>query len=220
MNRKVYRFVVPVLWMIVCPNVALAAETKPHLSEAAMEGRLAAVIKDAKASESAIRAAKNVTFFCANCHGEGGNSNYPDVPNLAGQNPSYLLEQLHKFADGRRRNEFMQGLIKALSDEDKINVSVYYASMSVKPAPVGNKAMVNQGRDMFHRVCQRCHGEAGRGNQKIARLAGQKTEYVTKSLKRYRDGKGERMDPLMAANTKNLADAEIYALAAYISSME
>lgn len=218
---SMHRFVLPVLWMFVCPAaVGVAAESKPRLSETALEERLTAVTKDAKATDAAIKAAKNVTFFCANCHGEGGNSNYPDVPNLAGQNPSYLLEQIHKFADGRRRNEFMQGLIKALSDEDKINVSVYYASMNVKPAAAVNKAAVAQGRDLFHRICQRCHGEAGRGNHKIARLAGQKYEYVAKSLKRYRDGTGERIDPLMAANTKNLDDAEIRAVAAFISTME
>jgi cytochrome c553 len=213
------RFVLPALWIIACPTFAGAAE-KPHLSLAAMEERLIAVTKDVKTTEAAIKSAKNVTFFCANCHGEGGNSTLPDVPNLAGQNPSYLLEQMLKFADGRRRNEFMQGLVKALSDEDRINVSVYYASVKVMPAPVGNKAAVAMGKDLFFRVCQRCHGEAGRGSNKIARLAGQKSEYVAKSLKRYRDGTGERLDPLMAANAKNLADAEISALAAYISTME
>lgn len=219
MNR-INRFVLPVLWIIVCPAFAGAATNKPHLSGAAMEERLTVVTRDAKATEAAIKSAKDVTFFCANCHGEGGNSNLPDVPNLAGQNPSYLLEQMHKFADGRRRNEFMQGLIKALSDEDKINVSVYYANAKVVPAPARNKVAVALGKDLFFRVCQRCHGETGRGGNKIARLAGQKSEYLTRSLKRYRDGTGERLDPLMAANARNLADAEISALAAFISTME
>jgi cytochrome c553 len=73
---------------------------------------------------------------------------------------------------------------------------------------------------LFFRVCRSCHGETGRGSNKIARLAGQKSEYLVKSLKRYRGGGGERMDPLMAASTKNLADAEINALAAFISTMK
>lgn len=217
---RMNRFVLPLLWIIVCPAVAVAANIKPHLSSAAMEERLAAVIKDAKATEAAVKSAKSVTFFCANCHGEGGNSILPDVPNLAGQNPSYLLNQMIKFADGSRRNEFMEGLIKAMSDEERINVSVYYANVKVVPAPVGNKAAMAKGKDVFFRVCQHCHGPAGRGSNVIARLAGQKPDYLVKSLKRYRDGTGERIDPLMAANTKNLADAEISALATYISTME
>lgn len=197
---------------------ASAAE-KPH-HVAILEERLASVIQDRKATDAAIQAARTVTFFCANCHGEGGNSGLPEVPNLAGQNASYLLEQIHKFGDGRRRNEFMQGLIKALSDDDKINVSIYYASMKTKSVPATNKALAHQGQVLFFKVCQRCHGETGRGSNKIARLAGQKYEYVSKSLKRYRDGTGERLDPLMAANTKLLTDTDITALATYISAMD
>lgn len=197
---------------------AAAAETPHHA--AALEERLANVMRDRKATDVAIQAARTVTAFCANCHGERGNSGLPEVPNLAGQNPSYLLEQIHKFGDGRRRNEFMQGLIKALSDDDKINVSIYYASMKAKSLPATNKALANQGQVLFFKVCQRCHGETGRGNNKIARLAGQKYEYVSKSLKRYRDGTGERLDPLMAVNAKLLTNNDITALAAYISSMD
>ena len=218
MNR-INRFFLIALWMIACPALAVADDKKSVHPKPALEERLVAVIQDAKATDAAIKASKKVTFFCANCHGEGGNSSLPDVPNLAGQNPSYLLEQLQKFAEGRRRNEFMQGLIKVLSDEDKINISVYYASMSVRPAAVENKVLTDQGKGLFFKICQRCHGEAGRGGDKIARLAGQKYEYVAKSLSRYRDGTGERLDPLMAGNTKNLADMEIKALATYISTM-
>ncbi len=205
---------------LLATSMFAAAADKGRLSEAALDERLNAVRQDAKATEAAIKTAQKVTFFCANCHGEGGNSNLPEVPNLAGQNSSYLLEQIHKFGDGRRRNEFMQGLIKALSDEEKVSVSVYYASMNVKPAPVVNQALAARGRGLFFKICQRCHGEAGRGSEKIARLAGQKFEYVTSSLKRYRDGTGERLDPFMAANTKVLTDADIIALATYISTME
>ncbi|MDD5329180.1 MAG: c-type cytochrome [Sulfuricella sp.] len=218
MNKTSYLFLLG-FCLLAGPLSAVAAE-KVHLSEAAMEERLNTVRQDAKATEAAIKAAQKVTFFCANCHGDGGNSNLPEVPNLAGQNASYLLEQIHKFGDGRRRNEFMQGLIKALSDEEKISVSVYYASMGVKPAPVTNKALVAQGKALFFKICQRCHGEAGRGSNKIARLAGQKFQYVSLSLTRYRDGTGERLDPLMAANAKILTDAEINSLATYISTME
>ena len=45
---------------------------------------------------------RKVAAFCANCHGEGGNSVKPDVPNLAGQNTAYLLDQVRQFSDGRR----------------------------------------------------------------------------------------------------------------------
>lgn len=205
--------------LLVNCTVAVAAETKPA-AKVSLEERLGFVIQDTKAADSAARAGKKVSFFCANCHGESGNSSRPDVPNLAGQNPAYLLEQVKKFADGRRRNDFMQGLIKAMNDEEKVNAVVYFTSQEVKPHPTSNPALVSRGKEIFFKVCQRCHGDQGRGNEKIPRLAGQQPEYLTLSLKRYRDGTGERIDPFMAANTKNLSDADINALVAFVSGMK
>jgi cytochrome c553 len=44
--------------------------------------------------------------------------------------------------------------------------------------------------------------------------------YLEDSLKRYRSGAGERIDPRMAAYTRNLKDADIQALAAYLSTLQ
>lgn len=204
---------------VLVSGVAVAAEPR-SAAKVSLEERLGVLMQDAAAMQAATKAGRKVTLFCANCHGEGGNSSKPDIPNLAGQNPAYLLEQVKKFADGRRRNEFMQGMIKAMSDEEKVNAVVYFSSQSVKPHASSNPALAGHGKELFFKVCQRCHGEQGRGNDKIARIAGQQPEYLTVSLKRYRDGTGERIDPFMAANTKNLHDADIDALVAYISGMK
>lgn len=185
-----------------------------------LEERLGAAMQDAAATQAAVKAGRKPALFCANCHGGGGNSSKPDIPNLAGQNPAYLLEQVKKFSDGRRRNDFMQGMIKVLSDDEKVNAVVYFSSQTVKPHASSNPALADRGGELFFKICQRCHGEQGRGNEKIARIAGQQPEYMSISLKRYRDGTGERMDPLMAANTKNLTDADINALVAYVSGMK
>ena len=40
------------------------------------------------------------------------------------------------------------------------------------------------------------------------------------TLRRYRGATGERTDPLMAANTRLMADADIDAAAAYVSSLD
>lgn len=213
------RFLTGLLAGVFASGVSVAAEPR-IAAKISLEERLGAVMQDATASQSAIKAGRKVTLFCANCHGEGGNSTKSDIPNLAGQNPAYLLEQVKKFADGRRRNDFMQGMIKAMSDEEKVNAVAYFSSQSVKPHASSNPALAVHGKELFFKTCQRCHGEQGRGNDKIARIAGQQPEYLTMSLKRYRDGTGERIDPFMAANTKNLTDADVNALVAYISGMK
>ncbi len=169
--------------------------------------------------DAALKAGAKVAGFCANCHGAAGNSPNPDTPNLAGQNTSYLLEQMHQFSDGRRRNLFMEGMIKALSVDEKIGTVLYYAGQEVSAKPAANVALVNQGHAYYSKICFRCHGEQGRGSDRIARIAGQQVGYLTTTLKRYRDGSSVRADPLMAAITKTMADADIAAVAAYISTI-
>ena len=170
--------------------------------------------------EAAHKTGAKVASFCANCHGEGGNSATPETPNLAGQNTSYLLEQLRQFADGRRKNLFMEGMIRALNADEKVGVVLYYASKEVTNKPPANAQLAAKGQDYYNKICFRCHGDQGRGNETIARIAGQQPVYLGITLKRYRDGSALRKDPLMAANTKTMTDADIDAVVAYVSSIK
>jgi len=176
--------------------------------------------RDPKVYEQYWRVGKKVAAFCANCHGDGGNSVKPDVPNLAGQNTAYLLEQVRQFADGRRKNLFMEGLVKALSADEKVGVAVYYASQQVAPHPPADPALTARGKDYYGKICFRCHGDLGTGTANYARIAGQQPEYLMVTLKRYRDGSATRMDPIMAANTRNMTDADLKAVVAYVSTMK
>ena len=162
---------------------------------------------------------RKAAAVCANCHGEGGTSVSPLVPNLAAQSPVFLLNQMEQFADGRRKNEFMQGMIKAMKPDERVGVAMYYAAQRLSlPAPVLSP-QVEQGKVLYSRNCFRCHGADGLGSETFARLAGQQAGYVAQSLTRYRTGTGPRVNELMAANTKLLSDADIQALAAYVAAM-
>ena len=175
---------------------------------------------DPALSRAALAAGKRVSSLCINCHGPGGNSTFPDTPNLAGQNPAYLLEQSRRFASGRRRHEFMQGLIRAMSDQEITAVSFYYAKQPVTPRAAPDAALITRGRPYYTQVCSRCHGADGRGEEKIARIAGQPSAYLEKTLRHYRDGSGARIEPLMAENTRLMSDADIRAVSAYVSAMK
>lgn len=181
--------------------------------------RLQEAGREPAVQDQLLRTGRKAAAVCAFCHGEGGNSTKSDVPNLAGQNPAYLLEQVHQFSNGRRKNEFMQGMIKALSDDEKVGVVLFYSGQHVQPHPVAQPTLVAQGKAYYERTCFRCHGSDGRGNETIARIAGQQTEYLTKTLHRYRSGSGERINALMAANTQLMSDADIQAVVAYVASM-
>lgn len=181
--------------------------------------RLSEVQADPQRLQSYIRQGQKVAAVCANCHGDGGNSIKPDVPNLAGQNSAYLLEQLRLFAEGKRKFEFMEGMIKAMSADEKVGAVLFYSSRDVVRRPAGDAKLVQRGRDIFSQNCFRCHGNDGRGNAQFARIAGQQPEYIRKTLKGYRDKDPARPNPLMRATTQLLSDDDLNALAAYVSTM-
>jgi len=68
-------------------------------------------------------------------------------------------------------------------------------------------------------TCAGCHG--GNGISMVPmypNLAGQKEQYLVKSIKAFRDG--TRTDPTMNAMAKPLSDADIDNLAAYYASLK
>lgn len=67
-------------------------------------------------------------------------------------------------------------------------------------------------------TCAGCHGANGISNNPLwPNLAGQKTAYLVKQMKAFRDG--TRKDPMMTPMAKPLSDADIENLAAYFNSL-
>lgn len=187
-------------------------------AQPALQERVKVVQADPVALKAAVDAGKKATFFCANCHGEDGVSKTTDVPNLAGQNPGYLLEQIRKFATGERKDAFMQGLIKVLKDEERLQVALYYANATVRPTPA-DAVQVAKGKVLFTKLCVRCHGEQAHGNEVYPRLAGQKQPYLQSSITRYRDNTGIRNNQLMTIATAPLKNEDVIAVANYLTQL-
>lgn len=174
--------------------------------------------------KQAIRLGKDRALLCNQCHGEDGNSTKPEVPNLAAQNPVYLLNQIEKFSDGRRKNFVMNALSKNFSQDDKENLAIFYASMKVTTT-ITNLQLANKGQSIYVKQCGSCHGKRGAGKSDYARLAGQKTHYVEMTLRGFRDNlknsskQANRKSNLMELITKDLSDDDIKALAAYVAQL-
>ncbi len=189
----------------------------------AVETRLANANADAKAAS--IEAGRDRATLCKVCHGADGNSIKPDVPNLAGQNAGYLLEQFAKFADGTRK-DFIMNQLADFSAEDQINLAIFYNSMSVKSQEIDPK-LAGKGFTLFRAVCGNCHGERGLGSQTLARLAGQQVEYVRNTLRYFRDTaknpamrkESRRVSEVMEGVAKDLSDGQIDELAAYTAHL-
>ena len=214
--------------LLRCAVAALALTTIPGWAQPAkarasanvdLSARMAEAQANPQLSGQLLTKGRNAAAVCAHCHGEGGNSVKPDIPNLAGQNPVYLLEQMRQFADGRRRFEFMEGMIKAMTADEKVGAALFYAGQSVVATAPASTVLAAKGQTYFSKNCVSCHGSDGRGNQTFARLAGQQPNYLRVTLINYRQGKGPRNNAAMNAVTRQMTDADIEALVAYVSSM-
>ena len=169
------------------------------------------------ALEEALRLGQERSVLCGYCHGKDGNSVKNYIPNLAQQNAEYLLKQFVMFSDGERKSYVMQQLSKSLSEQEKINLSLYYSSMQV--IAVDEVSGSQQGHDKYQGFCFACHGEKGLGNKDLPRLAGQKKEFLVKTLTAFKNGKKSRSTSPMVKIMGAVNSSDIEPLADYIASM-
>ena len=193
-----------------------AAPMPPDLSP-----RLKEVETNPRQWETLFKSGKKVAAFCANCHGDGGNSVDPETPNLAGQNPYYLLQQLREFAGTERKTtEFKRRLVKAMTTDEKLGMVIFYAGQEVTYKPAADAALAKKGEALYLKACADCHEKDGRGAREYSRVAGQQPGYMSKTLKGYRDGTGARIHRQMADEIRPLKDPDIAAIAAYVAAMK
>ena len=71
--------------------------------------------------------ARNLAAACANCHGTNGVSQQ-GMPNLAGQQRGYLVQQMQDFRAGKRPATIMHQIAKGYSDEQIDALAVYFSA--------------------------------------------------------------------------------------------
>lgn len=88
---------------------------------------LAAVL----ASNAALaqQAAPDQISGCIPCHGANGISKFGEVPNLAGQNEPYLVNQLRAFHAGTRPHKEMGYMSRKLTQDEIEAIAAYFSSL-------------------------------------------------------------------------------------------
>lgn len=175
---------------------------------------------DAAQRERVVAAGRQASAMCTGCHGADGNSSMPDAPNLAGQNPVYLMIQFHKLDNGLRMHETMQSIVKTLSADDRFNIAFYYSVQPVRPPSPRMRTASLAGEQIYAtQFCVYCHGDSAKGTDRIPRLAGQQRAYLVRAMTQYRNRSGERRDAMMSAVLDSLSDQNIASLADYLSGL-
>ena len=156
---------------------------------------------------------------CAPCHGPDGNSRLPNIPSLAGQPAFFMLNQLILMREGVRRIEAMAAVIQPLSDERIDALAKYFAALPPKASGDGVDSVLSaRGAPIAARLrCASCHGRDLAGQDQMPRLAKQRIDYLISSMQALRDGTRTGADTLMTAAIRGVSDADLAALAHFIS---
>lgn len=159
--------------------------------------------------------------ICSACHGEKGLPQDPTTPIIWGQNAGYLYLQFRDFQKGARKDDRMTPIAQGVVKEDALALAEYFAA---KPwpntgAPAASKAdtgvaiAVNKSI-----VCTSCHLEQFQGDSSVPRLAGQKHDYLLKTMMDFRNhtrGNNPGMSDLMNSATPE----QLTAMAAYLAGL-
>lgn len=159
---------------------------------------------------------------CALCHGQNGQSGNSLYPSLAGLSASYIQNQLHAYANGRRHSPQMQPLARSLSDDQIEMLAAYFERQApvIVESPEANGSLDERGQDIVNNSgCTSCHGDQLNGSPNGPRLAGQGEIYLADQLTAFK--RGTRKDPTQAMNgmAAALSEEDIQATARYLSSL-
>jgi cytochrome c553 len=167
-------------------------------------------------------AGKEKAEICAGCHGENGISQTENIPSLAGQLDQFIQWQLVFFRGGARKNDQMQPIAQDITNEDIRLLGAYFASLT-PPAktPDNNPDLSAKGAQAaVGRRCGSCHGDSFAGSKAVARLAGQREEYLVKALHDYKSGaRTGGAGSAMTDVAYPLSDEDITALAHYLAHL-
>jgi cytochrome c553 len=150
-----------------------------------------------------------LTADCGGCHGLRGISHDPMIPNLAGQEPTYLVNAIKAYRDKERSHEEM---VADISDEAIEDIAAFYAVQTA-----GSLADTGEELESVVAKCNRCHGRAG-GETTLAlpSLNGQKRDYLVRVMKEYRDE--DRGSSMMHKMSSGYSDELLEQLADWYAS--
>lgn len=185
--------------------------------------------EDIKADPQA--GAKKIAM-CIGCHGiPGYQASFPEVhkvPMISGQGARYIASALEAYKKGERRHPTMRGIADSLSEQDIADVAAYYAGHGKQaevPARPAREPGAQVAQLLQKGACVSCHGEnfARPIDPAYPKIAGQHADYLFVALKSYKTDKGAyvgRSNGIMAGIAKQFSNAELKALAGYVSSLD
>ena len=154
-------------------------------------------------------AGESISENCRDCHGVRGISDNPMVPNLAGQEPVYLVNAIRAYRNHDRSNDAGMPQIGETQIE---NLAAYYSIQKTEPSVEDELS----GKEMAAK-CDRCHNPSSRKRKlNVPSLKGQSHDYLVKAMKEYR--REDRDNSMMHKMSARYSDEMIEVLATYYAN--
>ena len=174
------------------------------------------------------------TAMCVGCHAiKGYHATFPEVyrvPMIAGQGAKYIAAALTAYKNGDRKHPTMRAIATSLSDQDIQDIATYYEHEGKDDhKPIADKVTVEPNAQvaalMQKAACVSCHGAnfSKPIDPTYPKIAGQHADYLFVALKSYKtEGNPQvgRSNGVMGAIAKQFSNAELKALAGYVSSLD
>ncbi|MCL2658049.1 MAG: c-type cytochrome [Betaproteobacteria bacterium] len=163
---------------------------------------------------------------CQGCHrSDAMGKSSGAYPRLAGQHASVLLKQMTDIRSGLRNNPKMEEYVEdhLAKPENMADIAAYVSALPIVEDKVGRGpgTAIQAGKTLFERDCVQCHGNNGEGDaQKFyPMVAAQHYRYLLRELHYIRDGDRGNSNPDMVKVVKPYREADLEALADYMSSL-
>jgi len=160
---------------------------------------------------------------CLACHGEKGQSATANTPSLGAQLQGYVLIQLYMFREKLRKVEIMNQMAEGLTDDDLRAFAEAIAKLPAPPAvaDVGDTARIARAKDLVAKNrCNFCHTPSFAGQDQVPRIAGQREDYLLKTLREYKSNTRYGYDAAMAAVVEPMQDQDFVDLAYYLARVK
>jgi len=223
-RRNAVLTVLASLAVAVAVAVAMTAASPAHAQPKKPAARTgAASAPDAAGTTGTAEYGERFRAVCAACHGANGRSDIAGVPVLAGQPSLYTITQLFLFREGRRNNEAMIALAKPMKDADLRGFSDFIGTLPpvAAPAPTAplDAARMSKGQALAQQhKCVYCHGADLSGGQGVARIGGQKEDYVRATLHGFKSGDRPGYTRAMTEALSQVPAADLDVLAYYVAN--
>lgn len=172
---------------------------------------------------------------CNDCHGDGGVSEWRDMPTIAGIPEFTQGDALYFFRDEERpctESAYRQGdtsraattmcaVTAELTDDQIDELAVHYSSMDFVPAKQDfDAALAATGKAIHDEKCEKCHSDGGSNPEdEVSILAGQQMGYLEATFAEYASGEREQ-DGTMEAAMNSLSDDDVKALLNFYASLQ